>query len=114
MFALYLKSVQGKQGKVHSADTIRAAELWTRFLGPGFKVQKFRLSDWEAFQRLRGSGEIDARGNLVTDPDKREPVGPRIVAKDLKCFRAACAEIARQQPDGRWLFVIDNPFVPQD
>jgi ketosteroid isomerase-like protein len=24
------------------------------------------------------------------------------------------AEIARQQPDGRWLFAIDNPAVPQD
>lgn len=24
------------------------------------------------------------------------------------------AETARQQPDGRWLFVIDNPSVPQD
>lgn len=23
-------------------------------------------------------------------------------------------ETARQQPDGRWLFVIDNPSVPQD
>ena len=23
-------------------------------------------------------------------------------------------ETARQQPDGRWLFVIDNPRVPQD
>ena len=23
-------------------------------------------------------------------------------------------ETARQQPDGRWLFVIDNPTVPQD
>ena len=24
------------------------------------------------------------------------------------------AETARRQPDGRWLFVIDNPSVPQD
>jgi ketosteroid isomerase-like protein len=24
------------------------------------------------------------------------------------------SETARQQPDGRWLFVIDNPWVPQD
>jgi uncharacterized protein (TIGR02246 family) len=24
------------------------------------------------------------------------------------------SETARQQPDGRWLFVIDNPSVPQD
>jgi uncharacterized protein (TIGR02246 family) len=24
------------------------------------------------------------------------------------------AETARLQPDGRWLFVIDNPYVPQD
>jgi hypothetical protein len=23
-------------------------------------------------------------------------------------------ETARRQPDGRWLFVIDNPSVPQD
>ena len=90
MFALYLKSVGGKQSAVHSADTKRAAELWTRVLGPDFKVQRIGPSDFESFERLRGSGELDARGHLVTDPDKREPVGPRIVAKDLKLLRAAC------------------------
>jgi integrase len=44
--------------------------------------------------RLRGSGELDARGHTITDPTKREPVGPRIVAKDLKVLRAACRRAA--------------------
>src|SRR4051812_16297936 len=33
MFSLYLKSVEGKQSLKHSADTVRAAEMWTRWLG---------------------------------------------------------------------------------
>lgn len=67
-----------------------AAEMWTRYLGPDFKVHRFGLAEWEAFIRLRSCGEIDARGRPVADPEKREAVGPRVVAKGLKVFRAAC------------------------
>jgi integrase len=88
--ALYLKSVDGKQSRVHSADTRRGAECWTRYLGSDYHIERFGPSDWDAFARLRGSGEIDARGHYVPDPAKREPVGPRIVSKDLKMLRAAC------------------------
>jgi integrase len=97
MFGLYLKSVDGHQGRVHSLDTKRSAELWTRFLGAEFVVQKFNLSDWESFQRKRGSGEIDARGHFVSKLEAREPVKARILAKDLKAFKAACSRAASER-----------------
>jgi integrase len=97
MFALYLKSVEGEQSRTHRADTERAAEMWTRYLGGDFKVERFSQSDWEAFRRLRESGEVDARGHRVTEASKREPVGPRVLAKDLKVLRAACRRAALER-----------------
>jgi len=64
--------------------------MWTRWLGPTFKVERFGPTEWESFIRLRSSGELDAQGREVTNPDDREPAGPRTVARDLKVLRAAC------------------------
>jgi len=89
MFALYLASSAGKQSPSHAVVTQRAAELWTRWLGSGYRVDRFGPAQWEAFIRLRTSGEIDAKGRAVPDPEAREPVGPRAVARDLKVLRAA-------------------------
>ena len=90
MFALYTRAVQGKQSPVHAAETARMAEMWTRHLGSDYEVRKFGPREWETFIQLRAVGELDARGRFVTDPDKRERVGPRVVAKALKALRAAC------------------------
>jgi integrase len=108
MFSLYLRSVEGKQSGRHSADTLRAAEMWTRWLGPDYAVSKFGPTAWESFGRLRASGELDARGNLVTDATKRDAVGPRIVAKDLKALRAACRRAAIERTNtGAFALTVD-------
>lgn len=100
MFALYTQAVKGKQSETHSADTSRAAEMWTRYLGSDYEVRKFGAREWDTFTRLRASGELDARGHLVTDHDKREPVGPRSVARDLKALRAACRRATIERTAG--------------
>jgi len=64
--------------------------MWTRHLGASLDVRKVGPRQWETFARLRASGELDSHGHLVAEPAKREPVGPRVVAKDLKVLRAAC------------------------
>jgi len=108
VMALYLTSVEGKQSPVHSADTHRAAEMWTRHLGPEFRVERFGPSHWDAFARLRGSGELDARGCVVSDPDERSPVGPRIIAKDMKVLRAACRRASIERtPAGGFVLTAD-------
>jgi hypothetical protein len=90
LFALYLKAVSGNQSAHHSTNTKRSAAMWTRWLGPDFKVERFGPSEWESFIRLRSAGELDAQGRMVPDPDNRDPAGPRTVARDLKMLHAAC------------------------
>lgn len=68
----------------------RQLAAWEQFLGPRFVVSRFGPREWNAYTRQRASGEIDARGKRVSDPDKRTEVSPRTVAKDLKLFRQAC------------------------
>lgn len=77
MFDLYTRAVLADQCAVHAAETRRMAEMWTRHLGSDFEIRKFGPREWETFARLRASGELDARARLVTDPVKREKVGPR-------------------------------------
>lgn len=108
MFGLYLRSVQGVQCHRHNLDVQRATEMWCRHLGSDFKVERFCLTDWETFTKLRASGELDANGHIVTDPEKREPVGPRTVARDLKVFRAACRRAtAERTPSHDFLLAAD-------
>ena len=90
LFTLYLKAVSGNQSAHHAKNTQRSAALWSRWLGPDFKVERIGPSEWESFIRLRSSGELDAQGRMVPDADTREPAGPRTVARDLKMLRAAC------------------------
>ena len=46
LFALYLKAVSDSQSAEHSVNTMRSAALWTRWLGPDFKVERFGPSEW--------------------------------------------------------------------
>jgi integrase len=108
VFALFLSSVEGKQSAVHAADTKRAAEMWNRYLGSDFRIERFGPTHWEAFCRLRASGELDPRGRVVPDAEKREPVGPRAVAKDLKALRAACRRATIERtPSGGFVLTVD-------
>jgi integrase len=99
LFDLYTRAVLSVQSEKHAAETTRVAEMWTRYLGASYDVRKLGPRQWETFSRLRASGELDSRGHLLTDPDEREPVGPRVVAKDLKVLRAACRRAAIERTD---------------
>lgn len=108
LFSLYTKSVMGKQSAHHSRNTLRSAEMWVRWLTPEFRVERFGPSEWESFVQLRTSGELDARGRIVSDPEKRELAGPRTVARDLKMLRAACRRATIERtPTGSFLLAAD-------
>lgn len=108
LFKLYTKAEDGKHSATYSGDILRAEELWNRFLGRDFEVRRFTQTQWEAFISLRSSGEIDSHGNRIADPDQREPVGPRVVGKDLKTLRAACRRATIEQtPGGSFLLDAD-------
>jgi integrase len=88
LFAMYLPTVRGKQS--YRDQVRRAAEMWTRFLGPQYKVTRVGPREWDTFIAKRGSGEIDCKGNAIADAATRKPVGATCVAYDLGVLRAAC------------------------
>ncbi len=108
LFRLFRREVvAGLRGK-HKAETGRALDLWQLFLGPRFLVERFGMREWNAMSRQLSSGEIDARGNRVSDPRKRRPVGPRAVQKALKVLRQACRFGAHyRRRDGSFLLDAD-------
>jgi integrase len=98
MMSNYVGGVRGKSPE-YVADTVRAAGMWTRWLGSDLEIRCSGDEDerrWKdkltEFVRLRISGHLDACGHLVAS-ERRKPVGPRAVARDLKAFRAACSTV---------------------
>jgi integrase len=87
----YEELVQTLAAYAELTDDDRVAEAYRREpRHPVFGRERIA----EASPILEGPRELDARGHTVTNPDMREPVGPRIVAKDLKALRAACRRAA--------------------
>jgi integrase len=68
----------------------RELELWRSRLGPQFVLSRIGPKEWNEVSRMRRSGEIDARGQAVLDPELRSPVGERAVEKTLKLLRQLC------------------------
>lgn len=77
VFDIYLCPRLREQSPAHARETRRIGRLWTTFLGPAFRITRFGPGEWEAFVRLRGSGELTARGVFETEPENRRVVGPR-------------------------------------
>ena len=80
-----------KRGEKARKEDRRQCEMWRRFLGPDFDLSRLGRREWEAFTRTRASGEIDARGNTMANPDYRTPVRDRVVEKDLLFLRTVVA-----------------------
>ncbi len=90
LFQLFRREVISSQQGQYRVEVLRDLELWQRFLGPRFVVSRFGAQEWNALDRQRRSGEIDARGSSISDPKQRKPVSERAVQKTLKVFRHAC------------------------
>src|SRR5688500_15653433 len=80
---LYLAHRSPDKGQTKQEEDRRQAEAWETFLGSNFDLSRFSRREWAEFIRRRRSGEIDARGQLVVDPESRRPVGDRVIEKDL-------------------------------
>lgn len=74
----------------YKKQVLRDLECLERFLGEDLPVETLGPREWNAVRRARASGEIDARGHRVADPDERDERGDRAVAKTLKVLRQAC------------------------
>jgi ketosteroid isomerase-like protein len=83
-------------GPVRGTDAIR--EAYRRVLGtaPTIHLQTLAVNRAGDLTMLHGKWTLDATG----------PDGSQIRREGRN------AETARLQPDGRWLFVIDNPSIP--
>jgi integrase len=108
LFDLFTRSVLPRHCPHHQGELTRGIELWTRFLGPARVVETIGPTEWEAFQRVRAPGELDGRGNTVEDLEKRRPVGPRTLEKELKVLRTACRRATIERtPAGGFVLTAD-------
>jgi uncharacterized protein (TIGR02246 family) len=85
-------------GPLQGRDAIREAYRESLAIRPTIDVQTLGVNRAGDLAMLHGKWILQATG----------PDGSHIHREGRN------TETARLQPDGRWLFVIDNPSVPQD
>ena len=90
--------VQGFDGPVQGIDAIREAYRGFLAMRPTIDVQTLGVNRAGDLAMLHGKWILHGTG----------PDGGQIRREGRN------SETARQQPNGRWLFVIDNPSVPED
>jgi integrase len=108
LFELFSRSVLPRHCEHHRGELTRGMELWGRVLGGTRVVETIGPTEWEAFQRVRATGELDGRGRVVAKPEDRRPVGPRTLARELKVLRSACRRATIERtPAGGFLLALD-------
>jgi uncharacterized protein (TIGR02246 family) len=85
-------------GPVRGTDAIREAYRASFAMRPTIDVQTLAVNLVEDLAMLHGKWILHSTG----------PDGGQVRREGRN------TETARLQPDGRWLFVIDNPYLPQD
>lgn len=107
LFAAYARHrTPNKSATERQADG-RRTEMFSRYLGARSKIEAITLCEWEAFQRDRLSGRIDARGLPVAESARR-PVRAGAVAADLKWAKYVLGWGTRWRENGHYL-LRENP-----
>jgi integrase len=108
MFDLFSRAVLPRQCGHHREELTRGMELWTRILGGPRVVETIGPAEWESFQRLRSTGELDGRGRRPEKVEDRRPVRARTIQKEMKVLRAACRRATIERtPAGGFLLAVD-------
>lgn len=81
LFAMYLKHRSPEKGKAQQSADKRHAEFWKNVLGPRKDPRKISSAEWKEAKEKRASGQVDARGNEISDKEDQKPVKPRTVKK---------------------------------
>lgn len=99
---LYLEHrTPAKTSADERASDGRRVGLWQQYLEPGFDLSQLSRREWDAFIRMRSSGQLDSHGRLVPDESKRKAVGDTSVRADLVFLRAVC----------RWAVAFSHPHT---
>jgi uncharacterized protein (TIGR02246 family) len=85
-------------GPVQGRDAIREVYRHSLAIRPSIDIRTLGVNRVGDLAMLHGKWTLHATG----------PEGGQVQREGRN------TEVARLQPDGRWLFVIDNPSVPQD
>ena len=108
VISLYLTHRSPRKKEKGQREDQRKAELWLRVLGNSKDPHRISLADWEGFIRVRSTGAINARGELVPVAD-RQPVRSRMVQIDCLWLRWTLAWATRwRDGEGRYL-LRENP-----
>lgn len=111
ILALYQRHRSARKSDRERRADERRAELWTRALGGSTFPERISLREWETFIDDRRTGAIDARGNPVSEDDRR-PVSTRTVEADCRWLRYVFAWACDFRPaDGSPTLLRDNPVT---
>jgi len=84
-------------------------ELWTRFLDANKDPHSLTKHEWDRFECLRASGEIDARGKPADSP---RPVSARAIEQEQRFLAAVFTWACSWQQNGARLMSLDkNPLT---
>ncbi len=111
VFDLYsVHQTPTKSLRVQAADQGRI-ELWARYLGRGKDPHSLTRREWDQFVRLRATGEMDARGRIVPDTQRRH-VRARAIEQDQRFLAAVFAWACSWRLNGARLMSLDgNPLT---
>jgi len=110
VFELYLKYRSPDKGAYCRAQDERLRRMYERFLGADFDLRHYSRREHDEFIRQRTSGEIDANGRYVADPDARVQVSPGTTGQDLAVLHAVFSWGMRFRDDNGQLLFKENPM----
>lgn len=110
VLTLYLAHrTPAKQSAAQRRDDERRAQFWLTYFGAARVVARLGEAEWNAVIQDRRSGLVNAKGALVADASKRQPIGPRGVDADLVFLIAVFNWALSFRVNGRALLA-ENPW----
>lgn len=109
LFALYAVHRTPRKTPNERNEDRRRTTMWTRVLGGQKDAARITRGEWEQFAELRASGELNARGERVTNSRLRRSVRSRSVQRDMLWLKWVLNwATSWQDADGRYLLTA-NP-----
>lgn len=109
VFSLYAMDRTPDKGASERQEDARRTEMWGRCIGDTKDPHKVGMRECDRFVKLRRTGKISSRGELVPEVDRR-PVGNTTVGHDLRFLNAVFNWAAKWRDDSGEYLMRENPL----